>query len=97
MHNDDSPAALCAVPGLAFRLDRSRTDAPTPRPVGDMLPTVPELLTEKQVCKLTNLSRAMVQRLRSDGGGPEYVKIGKSVRYPVNALSAWIDSRRVTA
>lgn len=69
-----------------------------PAPAGfcsDSLPLA--LLTEKEVAGLARLSTAMLQKLRREGGGPAFVRIGSAVRYPTAAVSTWIDSLRAAA
>jgi hypothetical protein len=34
-----------------------------------------------------------LNKLRTSGGGPPYVKVGAAVRYEVQALEAWIATR----
>jgi predicted DNA-binding transcriptional regulator AlpA len=51
------------------------------------------LLTERDVARITGLSVASVRRWRLLRQGPRYLKIGSSVRYRPEDLSAWLDSR----
>jgi len=51
-------------------------------------------LTEEQVAKWLNLSKRTLQGWRLKGGGPEFEKFGRSVRYAVVTLEAWIDARQ---
>ena len=48
------------------------------------------LLTERDLCARLRLSPAHVQAMRRKGTGPEFVRIGKAVRYPEAALSDWL-------
>lgn len=48
------------------------------------------LLTERDVAARLRLSPAMLQKLRREGGGPAFVRIGSAVRYPDNAVTAWL-------
>jgi predicted DNA-binding transcriptional regulator AlpA len=51
-----------------------------------------ELLTDKQVAKSLNVSRAAVRRWRRVGGGPGWVRLEKRlVRYPVDELRRYIE------
>lgn len=50
------------------------------------------LLTEKDVADRLRLSPAMLQKLRRQGGGPAFVRIGAAVRYPAAAVSAWLEA-----
>ena len=51
-----------------------------------------KFLTEKQVAEIMGLSIKTRQRWRLFGEGPEFKKFGTAVRYPANALEAWIES-----
>ncbi len=52
-------------------------------------------LTEKQAAFLTGYSVYWFQRMRWQGGGPPYRKIGRSVRYPEDQLLKWLESHRL--
>jgi predicted DNA-binding transcriptional regulator AlpA len=43
----------------------------------------------------TKLSVSMLEKLRVYGGGPPYLKIGRSVRYRVADLDTWLAARLV--
>ena len=53
------------------------------------------LLNETEVAKSLNVSLATVRRWRVIGQGPQYRKIGASVRYDPNCVSAWLESRHI--
>ena len=63
---------------------------------GETLTHPPEpaasLLTEKDVAERLRLSPAMLQKLRREGGGPAFVRIGSAIRYPVAAVASWLDA-----
>lgn len=44
-----------------------------------------------------NGSTALLDKLRCYGGGPKFIKIGKSVRYRRSALDAWLKERERTS
>jgi predicted DNA-binding transcriptional regulator AlpA len=48
------------------------------------------LLTERDVADILRKSLSYVQHLRSDGGGPRYLKIGASVRYRQDDVDSWL-------
>lgn len=48
------------------------------------------MLTERDLCARLRLSPAHVQAMRRKGTGPQFVRIGKAVRYPEAALSEWL-------
>jgi predicted DNA-binding transcriptional regulator AlpA len=51
------------------------------------------LLTETDVARYLNVSTAAVRRWRYENRGPEYLKIGASVRYRPASVDMWLDSR----
>ena len=53
------------------------------------------LLTEKDVAILLKLSIKTIQRYRLYGGGPEFIKINKSVRYSPEAIEDFLKPRKV--
>jgi predicted DNA-binding transcriptional regulator AlpA len=52
-----------------------------------------ELLTERDVARITGLSVASVRRWRLLRQGPKYLKIGAAVRYRAEDISMWLKSR----
>jgi predicted DNA-binding transcriptional regulator AlpA len=48
------------------------------------------LLTERDVAGILRKSLSYVQHLRSEGGGPRYLKIGASVRYRQDDVDSWL-------
>lgn len=48
------------------------------------------LLTEKEAAALLRLSYRSLQGLRVRGGGPRFVKLGRSVRYRLSDLDKFI-------
>lgn len=53
-----------------------------------------KLLTEKQVAEAYGFSVKTLQKWRSNGDGPGYIKIGYSVRYDPEELAAYIRAGR---
>ena len=53
-----------------------------------------QLLTEKEVAGLICITPRALQNWRLRGGGPEYIKIGRSVRYQRGDVMRYIDERR---
>jgi len=51
------------------------------------------LLNEHDVARITGMSTASVRRWRLFSTGPKYVKIGAAVRYRLEDVSAWLESR----
>ncbi len=51
-----------------------------------------ELLTTKQAAAFLKVSPKTLERMRVEGGGPVFVKVGRLVRYRRSDLLAFIDS-----
>lgn len=57
-----------------------------------------KLLTEKQVVSdYIPWSVQQIRKLRSIGGGPEYIKLGRSVFYRESAILAWLAANTVNS
>lgn len=56
---------------------------PTPQAAASIL------LTEKHLARRWNTSVKYVQKLRYAGGGPEYLKLGRMVRYDLEEVIKW--------
>lgn len=52
-----------------------------------------EYLTEREAALLFSLSAATLKTQRSRGGGPSYIKIGKSVLYAKEDLLSFLQGR----
>jgi len=50
------------------------------------------LLTTEQAAWLLRISRKTLERMRVEGRGPKFVKIGRCVRYRQRDLLTWITS-----
>jgi predicted DNA-binding transcriptional regulator AlpA len=51
-----------------------------------------EFLTELELSEMVSIPRSTLRWRRFVGLGPAYVKIGRSVRYPVRAVREFIES-----
>ena len=51
------------------------------------------LLTTEQAAKRFGLSARTLERFRASGEGPEFVKMGRAVRYTVAKLNEWLEAR----
>jgi predicted DNA-binding transcriptional regulator AlpA len=51
-----------------------------------------QLMDEKQAAALLNVSVKTLQARRSRGGGPRFAKLGRSVRYAVADLEAFVQA-----
>ena len=50
---------------------------------------------EKDVSELTAIPRSTLRKYRFYGEGPAYIKIGKSVRYSLDDIHSFMESRRI--
>lgn len=57
----------------------------------------PEYLSTAAAAAITGLSIAWFERIRWAGGGPPYMKVGRSVRYSTQELRAFMAARRRTS
>ena len=57
-------------------------------------PIVTDYMTTQEAAAYLKLSRQFLEgaRYRSDGSGPSYIKVGKSVRYRQSALDVWMSA-----
>lgn len=55
----------------------------------------PRLLRSQDAAQYIGVSYAALRKLRSVGGGPDFIKSGKFVRYKIEDLDKWIDSKSV--
>ena len=53
-----------------------------------------QLMTEKEVADLICVTQRALQNWRLRGGGPEYVKIGRLVRYQRRDVMKFIEERK---
>lgn len=60
---------------------------------------IEHLLTTDEAAKRLSVTSSYLEKMRVLGGGPEFVKLGRSVRYQSAALTAWVQSgvRRSTS
>lgn len=61
--------------------------------MGTIEKAIETLLNEHDVARITGMSVASVRRWRLLRQGPKYLKIGASVRYKPEDISAWLASR----
>jgi len=55
---------------------------------------MPPLLTQRDLAALLSLSTRTLERLRTDGGGPRFVRVSRSaVRYRLEDVERWCVSR----
>jgi len=53
------------------------------------------LLTTREAATLLRISRQTLERMRCEGSGPPFIKIGRNVRYSQQDLIDWMGARRV--
>jgi excisionase family DNA binding protein len=51
------------------------------------------LLTREQAAQFLNLKKTTLEAWAVRGGGPDFVKMGKAVRYRMSDLETFIESR----
>lgn len=51
-------------------------------------------LRTDQAAKYTGTSVSALNKLRLTGGGPTYIKLGRTVVYDIADLDAWLDAHR---
>ena len=52
------------------------------------------LLTTRQAAEYLNISPKTLEKYRLVGGGPQFIKIGKAVRYSLVDLDDWIKQHK---
>ena len=54
-------------------------------------------LTTKEAAFYVRLSESSLEKKRVSGDGPEFLKVGKAVRYEQTALDTWMQADRRTS
>ena len=54
------------------------------------------LITASEAAKRLGMSNNALATLRSRGGGPRYVKVGRSVRYDPADIAKWVEAHKIT-
>jgi predicted DNA-binding transcriptional regulator AlpA len=52
------------------------------------------LVKTREAAEIVNSSESWLNKLRVFGNGPEFIKLGRSVFYEIDALEAWIAKNR---
>ncbi|QGM99649.1 helix-turn-helix transcriptional regulator [Methylocystis parvus] len=55
------------------------------------------LVDEAGAAEILQISARTLQAWRMKGGGPRYVRVGRSVRYSINDLNSWIEARKASS
>lgn len=53
-------------------------------------------LTQKQAAQQLGVSLKTLERMRNNGIGPAWTKVGKQIRYAITALDAWISQNTIS-
>ncbi len=53
------------------------------------------LINDKEAARRVGVSVAWFQQKRTTGGGPPYIKVGRSVRYRISDLNHWFALNKV--
>jgi len=56
--------------------------------------SIPRSYNEQEVSELTGTPVATLRHWRQRGGGPDWFKLGRRVRYEHNDLYAWFEAQR---
>lgn len=57
----------------------------------------PMVVDEREASRLTGIAVPTLQKYRVHGTGPKFVKLGRSVRYRVSDLEAYVAERVVSS
>lgn len=52
------------------------------------------MLRARAVAEMLGVSESWLEQIRLKGGGPPYFKFGKSVRYRIEDVEAWVAAQR---
>ena len=52
-----------------------------------------ELMTVGEAARRLKLSESYLNKLRMTGGGPRFVRVGRSIRYREDDLGLWLDGK----
>jgi predicted DNA-binding transcriptional regulator AlpA len=55
----------------------------------------PQILNEKDAATYLGMSRIWLSQSRMKGKGPEFIKLGRTIRYSVADLDKYLESNRV--
>ncbi len=53
------------------------------------------LLTTRETARFLKISKKTLERMRVEGRGPKFIKVGRNVRYRLDALHEWIETNTV--
>ncbi len=58
----------------------------------DNSPVAPEYLNPKDAARFAGFTPKALERMRQRGEGPRYSKVGRSIRYALADLRAWMEA-----
>jgi predicted DNA-binding transcriptional regulator AlpA len=58
-----------------------------------MMPELPKVISAKVAARYVGLSESTLAKLRLNGNGPTYCKLGRRVVYRPEDLDQWLESR----
>lgn len=53
------------------------------------------IVDERDAARYLNFTPAFMRRRREVGGGPAYLRIGRTIRYRIADLDAWLAAHRI--
>lgn len=88
--------------GRFGRSNHAPLTTPPPRILGDGAPAPPivvqpdsKFLDERQLCAELGISPVTATKWRRIAEGPQFIRVGRLIRYPRAALDAWLSERTV--
>jgi hypothetical protein len=57
----------------------------------------PAFLDVPTAARFLSVSKALLDKLRTTGGGPRFCKAGRAIRYSADDLTAWMKARSFTS
>lgn len=54
-------------------------------------------LRESQLARRINLAKVTLRGWRREGKGPRYVRVGRTILYPLEAVQSWLEANKVGA
>jgi hypothetical protein len=55
-----------------------------------------KLITEKEAASLLSVSPETLKKARLNKTSPDYVRVGRCIRYRMSALASYLDSNTIT-
>jgi predicted site-specific integrase-resolvase len=54
-------------------------------------------LTPDEAARLIGAASQTLARWRCEGGGPQFIRVGRKIMYGADDISVWMNSRRVSS